>query len=138
MATEKRSKRSTYPFNNQPANPFGQYLRHMKELNGKVDFKKACLDWKTLSKEEKKMYHDRFTEQRIAMRSNCDKLLSHDSVIKPQKKRGPKESVQVLFFATEFILHFFFYKNVFLGSASKFLKNSKIKPQKNSYFSNFL
>ena len=65
--TRKGKRKNKDEPRSQPPNPFGQFLQHKRVMDGKVNFEKACVEWKEMSSENKRFYRHCFEEEKAAM-----------------------------------------------------------------------
>ena len=81
----------------EPANPFGQFMKHKRVEEGEVIFSQARLEWKQMSEEDKRFYRNCYEEEKAALGDNYRvgrKRKSNKQIkIKNKKshgKKGPK------------------------------------------------
>ena len=84
--SRKRKKKDNDETKTRPPNPFGQFLKHKRAMDGKVDFQKACAEWKQMTSAEKGFYIHCFEEEKAAM---GDKYRPTNS--KEEKHKNGKE-----------------------------------------------
>jgi hypothetical protein len=79
------------------ANPFGQFLKHKRASDGKVDFKKACQEWADSSAENKDYYRKCYEEDKSALTARYRSPDSGNQSSESEKqskssrsKKGPK------------------------------------------------
>ena len=89
---KKRKKNSEHK-KKRPANSFGQFLKHKRATEAKVDFKKARGEWGEMSDNNKEYYKNLFEEEKSKLCGQNSKSLSDgekESDSGKNSKRGPK------------------------------------------------
>ena len=54
----------------EPANPFGQFMKHKRAKEGEVIFGQVLLEWKQMSEEDKGFYRNCYEEDKAALGDN--------------------------------------------------------------------
>lgn len=97
--TRKRKKKDSDEPKTRPPNPFGQFLQHKRAMDGKVDFEKACVEWKHMTSAEKGFYIHCFEEEKAAMGEGYRATKSKkekQKIGKKAKKKSPIAEVKQL------------------------------------------
>jgi hypothetical protein len=73
---KKYKKKKKSEQKSKAANPFGQFLKYKRKTDGKVDFKKSCLEWAKMTAEKKDYFRKCYEEDKSAL---VDRYTATDS-----------------------------------------------------------
>ena len=89
----KKKKKDNDEPKTRPPNSFGQFLKHKRSIEGKIDFKKACVEWKQMPSTEKGFYTHCFEEEKTAMGDGYRPVKSKKEKQELSKKAKKKSKI---------------------------------------------